>query len=69
MSSTIGQQRPDGQSVSACPASTGHRDLAHHAFASETAVGRRRITSTQYDPACSRTAWDRPLRVFGRRLG
>ena len=48
---------------------TGHRYLAQHAFANETAVGPRRIPITQYDPAWAQIAWDRTLRFFGRTLG
>ena len=47
----------------------GHRYLAHHAFANETAVGPGRIPNTQYDAVWTRTAWDRTLRFFGRTLG
>ncbi|MFG5407520.1 dienelactone hydrolase family protein [Piscinibacter sakaiensis] len=47
----------------------GHRYLAHHAFANETAVGPNRIAITQYDPAWAELAWDRTLRFFGRHLG
>jgi hypothetical protein len=38
---------------------TGHRYLAHHAFANETAQGPRRIAITQYDAAWAQLAWDR----------
>lgn len=48
---------------------TGHRYLAHHAFANETAQGRNRIAITQYDAAWAQIAWDRTLRFFGRQLG
>ena len=48
---------------------TGHRYLAYHAFANETAVGRGRIPISQYDAAWARMAWDRTLRFFGRTLG
>lgn len=48
---------------------TGHRYLAHHAFANETAVGRGRIPNTQFDRVWARVAWDRTLRFFGRELG
>lgn len=48
---------------------TGHRYLAHHAFANETAQGPRRIPATQYDAAWAQVAWDRTLRFFGRVLG
>ncbi len=47
----------------------GHRYLAHHAFANETAQGRNRIAITQYDAAWAQVAWDRTLRFFGRQLG
>ena len=46
----------------------GHRYLAHHGFANETAVGPRRIAMTQYDAAWAQIAWDRTLRFFGRHL-
>jgi carboxymethylenebutenolidase len=48
---------------------TGHRYLAHHAFANETAQGPGRIPITQYDPAWAQVAWDRTLRFLGRHLG
>ena len=47
----------------------GHRYLAHHAFANETAVGPGRIAITQYDAAWAQLAWDRTLRFLGRTLG
>jgi carboxymethylenebutenolidase len=47
----------------------GHRYLAQHGFANETAVGRGRIPLTQYDAAWAQMAWDRTLRFFGRELG
>ena len=47
----------------------GHRYLAHHAFANETAQGPRRIGITQYDAAWAQVAWDRTLRFFGQHLG
>lgn len=47
----------------------GHRYLAQHAFANETAVGPRRIAITQYDRAWATMAWDRTMRFFGRHLG
>ncbi len=47
----------------------GHRYLAQHAFANETAVGPGRIAMTQYDPVWAQQAWDRSLRFFGRTLG
>jgi carboxymethylenebutenolidase len=48
---------------------TGHRYLAYHAFANETAQGRNRIAIAQYDAAWAQIAWDRTLRFFGRHLG
>ncbi|NCT85655.1 MAG: dienelactone hydrolase family protein [Comamonadaceae bacterium] len=47
----------------------GHRYLAHHAFANETAQGPHRIPQTQYDAAWAQQAWDRSLRFFGKHLG
>lgn len=47
----------------------GHRYLAHHAFANETAVGRGRLPNTQFDRVWARIAWDRTLRFLGRELG
>jgi carboxymethylenebutenolidase len=47
----------------------GHRYLAHHGFANETAQGPRRIAITQYDAAWAQVAWDRTLSFFGRTLG
>ncbi|MEK8046257.1 dienelactone hydrolase family protein [Ideonella margarita] len=47
----------------------GHRYLAQHAFANETAQGPGRLPSTQYDAAWAQMAWDRTLRFFGRTLG
>jgi len=47
----------------------GHRYLAHHGFANETAQGPGRIAMTQYDAAWAQVAWDRTLRFFGRTLG
>jgi carboxymethylenebutenolidase len=47
----------------------GHRYLAHHAFANETAVGPGRIPATQYDPVWAQQAWDRTLRFCGQHLG
>ncbi len=47
----------------------GHRYLAQHAFANETAQGPGRIGITQYDAAWAQIAWDRSLRFFGRTLG
>ena len=48
---------------------TGHRYLAQHGFANETAQGPGRIAMTQYDAAWAQMAWDRTLRFFGRTLG
>jgi carboxymethylenebutenolidase len=48
---------------------TGHRYLAQHAFANETAQGPRRLGITQYDAAWAQIAWDRSFRFFGRHLG
>ena len=50
-------------------ANTGHRYLAHHGLANETAQGPGRIAMTQYDPAWAQQAWDRTLRFFGQHLG
>jgi carboxymethylenebutenolidase len=47
----------------------GHRYLAHHAFANETAQGAGRIAQTQYDAAWAQQAWDRTMRFFGQHLG
>ena len=47
----------------------GHRYLAHHGFANETALGPRRIPITQYDPVWAQQAWDRTMRFFGQQLG
>ncbi len=46
----------------------GHRYLAHHAFANETAQGRGRIPITQYDAVWAQMAWDRSMRFFGSTL-
>jgi carboxymethylenebutenolidase len=46
----------------------GHRYLAHHGFANETAQGPQRIGVTQYDATWAQMAWDRTLRFFGRQL-
>lgn len=46
----------------------GHRYLAQHGFANETAVGPGRIAVTQYDPAWAQRAWDRSFVFFGREL-
>ena len=48
---------------------TGHRYLAQHGFANETAVGPHRLPITQYDAAWSQIAWDRTFAFFGRHLG
>ncbi len=48
---------------------TGHRYLAQHGFANETAQGPKRLPITQYDAAWAQIAWDRSLRFFGRHLG
>ena len=47
----------------------GHRYLAQHAFANETAQGPGRLPMTQYDPVWAQQAWDRSLRFFGTHLG
>ncbi|MFZ2651765.1 MAG: dienelactone hydrolase family protein [Burkholderiaceae bacterium] len=47
---------------------TGHRYLAQHGFANETAVGARRLPITQYDPAWAQIAWDRTFSFFGKHL-
>lgn len=47
----------------------GHRYLAQHAFANETAMGPARLAITQYDPAWAQIAWDRSFRFFGKHLG
>lgn len=46
----------------------GHRYLAQHAFANETAQGPGRIAITQYDAAWAQVAWDRTLRFLGATL-
>jgi carboxymethylenebutenolidase len=46
----------------------GHRYLAQHAFANETAQGPGRLAMTQYDAAWAQLAWDRTLRFFGQTL-
>jgi len=48
---------------------TGHRYMAQHAFANETATGPARLPITQYDAAWAQIAWDRSFRFFGRHLG
>jgi len=47
---------------------TGHRYLAQHGFANETAQGPGRIAITQYDAAWAQLAWDRSFAFFGRHL-
>ena len=47
----------------------GHRYLAQHGFANETAMGPRRLPITQYDPAWAQIAWDRTFRFFGKHIG
>lgn len=47
----------------------GHRYLAQHGFANETAQGPHRLPITQYDAAWAQMAWDRSFRFFGRALG
>jgi carboxymethylenebutenolidase len=47
----------------------GHRYLANHAFANETAQGPGRIEVTQYDLAWAQIAWDRTMRFLGKHLG
>lgn len=46
----------------------GHRYLAHHAFANETAQGPARIAMTQYDALWAQQAWDRTMRFLGRTV-
>ena len=46
----------------------GHRYLAHHGFANETAQGPGRIAVTQYDAAWAQVAWDRTFGFFGHHL-
>ena len=48
---------------------SGHRYLAYHGFANETAQGPGRIPMTQYDAAWAQIAWDRSFAFFGRHLG
>ncbi len=47
---------------------TGHRYLARHGFANETAQGPGRIALTQYDAAWAQMAWDRTFSFFGQHL-
>ena len=46
----------------------GHRYLAYHAFANETAQGRNRIAVTQFDAKWAELAYDRTMRFFGSTL-
>lgn len=46
----------------------GHRYLAQHGFANETAQGPGRLPITQYDAAWSQMAWDRTFAFFGKHL-
>jgi carboxymethylenebutenolidase len=46
----------------------GHRYLAQHGFANETAQGPGRLPITQYDAAWSQMAWDRSFAFFGKHL-
>ncbi len=46
----------------------GHRYLAQHGFANETAQGPGRIAMTQYDAAWAQLAWDRSFAFFGKHL-
>jgi carboxymethylenebutenolidase len=48
---------------------TGHRYLAQHGFANETAQGPGRLPITQYDAVWAQQAWDRTLAFFGAQLG
>ncbi len=47
---------------------TGHRYLAQHGFANETAQGPGRIAMTQYDAAWAEMAYDRSMAFFGAKL-
>lgn len=47
---------------------TGHRYLAQHGFANETAQGPHRLAITQYDAAWAQMAWDRTFAFFGATL-
>lgn len=47
---------------------TGHRYLAQHGFANETALGPQRLPITQYDAAWAQIAWDRTFSFFGKHL-
>ncbi len=46
----------------------GHRYLAQHGFANETAQGPGRLAMTQYDAAWAQLAWDRSFAFFGKHL-
>ena len=46
----------------------GHRYLAQHGFANETAQGPGRLPITQYDATWSQMAWDRTFAFFGEHL-
>ena len=46
----------------------GHRYLAQHGFANETAQGPGRIAITQFDAAWAQLAWDRTFAFFGKQL-
>ena len=46
----------------------GHRYLAQHGFANETAQGSGRIPITQYDAVWAQQAWDRSFAFFGQTL-
>lgn len=48
---------------------TGHRYLAQHGFANETAQGPKRLPITQYDAAWTEIAYDRSMAFFGANLG
>ena len=58
----------EGKLAAAKVAYTGHRYLAQHGFANETAQGPGRIAITQYDAAWAQVAWDRTFGFFGRTL-
>lgn len=47
---------------------SGHRYLAQHGFANETATGPQRLPITQYDAAWAQIAWDRTFSFFGKHL-
>jgi len=47
---------------------SGHRYLAQHGFANETAQGPHRLPITQYDAAWAQVAWDRTFAFFGATL-